>query len=41
MHAKKIAIAYQNDDFGKQSLDALRKTIGKYKGARIIKEVSF
>ena len=41
LYAKKIAIAYQNDDFGKQSLEALRKTIGKYKGAKIIKEVSF
>ena len=41
LNAKKIAIAYQNDDFGKQGLEALRSTIGKYKGAEITKEVSF
>ena len=41
LNAKKIAIAYQNDDFGKQGLEALRSTIGKYTGAEITKEVSF
>jgi len=41
LHAKKIAIAYQNDDFGKQGLQAIKSNISKYKGVSIIKEVPF
>ena len=41
LHAKKIAIAYQNDDFGKQGLEAVKKNINKYKGVSIVKEVPF
>ncbi len=41
LHAKKIAIAYQNDDFGKQGLEAAHDSIGQYNGVSIIKEVPF
>ncbi|MFC4798678.1 ABC transporter substrate-binding protein [Neobacillus sp. GCM10023253] len=41
LNAKKIAIAYQNDDFGKQGLEAIKKNIGKYPGVSIVKEVPF
>ncbi len=41
LNAKKIAIAYQNDDFGKQGLEAVKSNISKYKGVSIIKEVPF
>ncbi len=41
LHAKKIAIAYQNDDFGKQGLEAVKSNISKYKGVSIVKEVPF
>ncbi|MGX9135142.1 ABC transporter substrate-binding protein [Rummeliibacillus sp. JY-2-4R] len=41
LHAKKIAIAFQNDDFGKQGLEAAHKNIEKYKGVSIVKEVPF
>jgi branched-chain amino acid transport system substrate-binding protein len=41
LHAKKIAIAYQNDDFGKQGLEAVKSNISKYKGVTIVKEVPF
>lgn len=41
LHAKKIAIAYQNDDFGKQGLEAIRKDVVKYDGVSVIKEVPF
>lgn len=41
LNAKTIAIAYQNDDFGKQGLGAIKDNIGKYKGVSIVKEVPF
>lgn len=41
MHAKKIAIAYQNDDFGKQGSGALKESISKFTGVNIVKEVTF
>jgi branched-chain amino acid transport system substrate-binding protein len=41
LNAKTIAIAYQNDDFGKQGLNAVKENIGKYKGVSIVKEVPF
>lgn len=41
LNAKKIAIAYQNDDYGKQGLEAIQKNIKKYPGVSITKEVPF
>lgn len=41
MGAKNIAIASQNDDFGKQGLEAIRDNVGNYEGLKIIKEVTF
>ncbi|WP_158595086.1 ABC transporter substrate-binding protein [Oceanobacillus piezotolerans] len=39
--AKKIAVVYQNDDFGNVGFDAVKKAIGKYEGAEIIAEVPY
>ncbi|SER86777.1 ABC transporter substrate-binding protein [Psychrobacillus sp. OK032] len=39
--AKKIAIAYQNDDFGIETLEAALSTIKKLDGVKVEKEVSF
>ncbi|WP_216829839.1 ABC transporter substrate-binding protein [Alkalihalobacterium elongatum] len=38
--AKKIALAYQNDDFGMQGSGTIKEEIGKY-DAEIVKEVKF
>lgn len=39
--AKKIALAYQNDDFGKEGYEAVKKIIGNYPGVEIVTEVNF
>lgn len=39
--AKNIGIIYQNDDYGKQGLTAIRENVGNYDGVSIIKEVAF
>lgn len=39
--AERIAIIYQNDDYGKIGLDTLQKSIDKYEGAEIVAEVPY
>lgn len=39
--AKKIAIAYQGDDFGREGYDAIKSVIGDYQGVEIVEEVNF
>lgn len=39
--AKTIAIAYQNDELGKEGLEAIKEAIGNYPDAEIIEEVNF
>ena len=39
--AKKIAIAYQNDDFGKEGFNAVKETVKKYDGVEIVEEVNY
>ncbi|MGG1675024.1 ABC transporter substrate-binding protein [Neobacillus sp. NRS-1170] len=39
--AKKIAIAYQNDDFGKAPYNKVKEIIKNYPGVEIVAEVSF
>jgi branched-chain amino acid transport system substrate-binding protein len=39
--AKKIAIAYQNDDFGKEGLEQVRESIKNYPETEIVIEVPF
>ncbi|MEH7112493.1 ABC transporter substrate-binding protein [Neobacillus niacini] len=39
--AKKIAISYQNDDFGKEPLNAIKDAIKDYPGTEIVQEVGF
>lgn len=38
--AKKIAISYQNDDYGKEGLEAIKESIDKYPEAEIVAEVA-
>lgn len=39
--AKKIAIAYQNDDLGKEGFEAVKESISNYPDVEIVEEVSF
>lgn len=39
--AKKIAIAYQNDDLGKEGYGAVKESIADYPGVEIVEEVNF
>ncbi|NSL50511.1 ABC transporter substrate-binding protein [Calidifontibacillus erzurumensis] len=39
--AKKIAIAYQNDDLGKEGYQTVKINISKYNGVEIVQEVNF
>ncbi len=39
--AKKIAIAYQNDDFGKEGYNAVKGEIDQYEGVKIVAEVNY
>lgn len=39
--AKKIAISYQNDDYGKENLATIKESIKKYPGVEIVEEVAF
>ncbi|MBO8173558.1 MAG: ABC transporter substrate-binding protein [Bacillaceae bacterium] len=39
--AKKIAIAYQNDDLGKEGLTAVKDRLGQYDGVEIVEEVNY
>ncbi|PWA12784.1 hypothetical protein DCC39_03815 [Pueribacillus theae] len=39
--AKKIALAYQNDDFGKEFFESAKEAIGNYPDAEIVTEVTF
>lgn len=41
LNAKKIAIIYQNDDFGKQGLQAVKDNLDKYEGVEIVAEIPF
>ncbi|MCQ6279529.1 ABC transporter substrate-binding protein [Bacillus sp. EB600] len=38
---KKIAIAYQNDDYGKEGLEEINQVIKNYPGVTIVSEVAF
>lgn len=38
---KKIAIAYQNDDLGKEGYNSLKESVGNYEGVEIVEEVNF
>jgi len=40
LKAKKIAVLYQDDDFGKQGLDGVKKGVAKNAGAQVVLEVS-
>jgi ABC-type branched-subunit amino acid transport system substrate-binding protein len=40
LKAKKIAVLYQNDDFGKQGLEGVKKGLSKHDGAEVVAEVS-
>ncbi len=40
LKAKKIAVLYQNDDFGKQGLEGLKKGLAKHDGSEVVAEVS-
>ncbi|MEK3936847.1 ABC transporter substrate-binding protein [Sporosarcina sp. FSL W7-1349] len=39
--AKTIAIAYQNDDLGKEGYEAIKEAIGNYADVEIVEEVNF
>ncbi len=39
--AKKIAIAYQNDDFGKVPMNALKEALSNYPGVEVVEEVTY
>lgn len=39
--AKKIAIAYQNDDLGKEGYETVKNNIAQYDGVEIVQEVNF
>nr|WP_263326609.1 ABC transporter substrate-binding protein [Neobacillus sp. Marseille-Q6967] len=39
--AKKIAIAYQNDDYGKEGYEAIKEAIKNYPDAKVVVEVPF
>ena len=39
--AKKIAISYQNDDYGKENLATIQEAVKNYPGVEIVEEVSF
>lgn len=39
--AKKLAISYQNDDYGKENLQTIKDALKKYPGVEIVEEVSF
>ncbi|MFS0576203.1 ABC transporter substrate-binding protein [Sporosarcina sp. 179-K 3D1 HS] len=39
--AKTIAIAYQNDELGKEGLEAIKEAIGNYPDVEIVEEVNF
>ncbi|MFC4024032.1 ABC transporter substrate-binding protein [Oceanobacillus longus] len=41
MGAKKIAVVYQNDDFGNVGFDAVKEAIGNYEEAEIVTEVPY
>ncbi len=38
--AKKVAVLYQDDDFGKQGLEGVKKSLAKHEGAEVVLEVS-
>jgi ABC-type branched-subunit amino acid transport system substrate-binding protein len=40
LSAKKVAVLYQNDDFGKQGMEGLKKGLAKHEGAEVVAEVS-
>ncbi len=39
--AKKIAVAYQNDDLGKEGLNAVKERSSQYEGVEIVEEVNY
>lgn len=39
--AKKIAILYQNDDYGKEGLEGVKEALDKYKGVELVAELPF
>ena len=40
LKAKKVAVLYQADDFGKQGLEGVKKGLAKHEGAEVVVEVS-
>ena len=40
LKAKKVAVLYQDDDFGKQGLEGVKKGVGHNEGAEVVVEVS-
>jgi branched-chain amino acid transport system substrate-binding protein len=40
LKAKKVGVLYQDDDFGKQGLEGVKKGIGKHAGSQVVVEVS-
>ncbi|PWA12779.1 hypothetical protein DCC39_03790 [Pueribacillus theae] len=41
LDAKKVAIVYQNDDFGKQSIEGAKEAIAQYGNLEIVAEIPF
>ncbi|WP_216829846.1 ABC transporter substrate-binding protein [Alkalihalobacterium elongatum] len=41
LNSKKIAIVYQNDDYGKEGLTALQENVGSYDGVEIVAEIPY
>lgn len=39
--AKKVAVAYQNDDFGKSSFESLKESLSDYDGVELVAEVTY
>jgi branched-chain amino acid transport system substrate-binding protein len=40
LKAKKVAVLYQDDDFGKQGLEGLKKALGQHAGSELVLEVT-
>lgn len=40
MNAKKVAVLYQDDDFGKQGLEGVKKGVARHEGAQVVVAVS-
>lgn len=40
LKAKKVAVLYQDDDFGKQGLEGVKKSVARHEGSELVLEVS-